>query len=142
VVKQWGDIFFINKTTGGFRNNQTLMAIIDKNLQEYPDHYDINQRWDLSTIFSIEGVVNVNEVSGFTADAIEHEYNTYWSDGKHPGTNKKIQMSLPKGELTWLQLWFAIDKLSKISGDDAHIYIEEITYSKTNPNTLVVFMGS
>jgi hypothetical protein len=118
------------------------MAIVDKNLASYPEHYEINDRWDLLTIFSIEGVVNVNELSGFEADAIEYGYNTSFSDEKYPGTYKTIQMSLPKGELTWLQLWFAIDKLVRISGDDTHIYIEEIKLSKTKPGILEIFMGS
>jgi hypothetical protein len=118
------------------------MGLIDSNLPDYPQHYEINERWGLNTIFCVDGVEDVNQPSGLKADFIDIKYNTFFVDGNYPGKDKRIYTSLPKGELSWFQLWLAIEKLSKVSEDEHHIYIEEIYYSKKNKNTLSVYLGS
>jgi hypothetical protein len=140
VVKQWDDIFFINKTTGGFRNNQFIMSHVNDTFNGDRLNDMVNNRFQ--TFFSMDEVQDINDISPFTAECIEYSYNTFWSDNHHPGVDKTIVSKLPKGELSWLDLWKVIDKQFRKSKDYHHKFIEEITYSKTNPNTLVVFMGS
>ena len=46
-----------------------------------------------------------------------------------------VEVTLPEGDLTWLDLWRAADKCIKQSGDAHHVFIEGI-----NPNGGVIEM--
>ena len=136
----YNQVNIINKTTGGFRNNQLNMSHVNDTFNGDRLNDMVNNRFH--TFFSMDEVTDINEISPFTAECIEYSYNTFWSDNIYPGIDKTIISKLPKGELSWLDLWKVIDKQFRKSKDYHHKFIEEISYSKTKPNTLVVFMGS
>lgn len=93
------------------------------------------------TFFCMDEVEDLNSIIPFTQKEIQFDYNTFWSDNQHPGVDKVITAKIKEGT-TWLGLWKTIDKMVKKSKDYHHIWIEEISVSKTNPNVLNVFLGS
>lgn len=61
-------------------------------------------------------------------------YNT----GEHVYTQK-----LPRTKkLTWLEVWKIADELMRTSGDDHHIFIEDIVEDKANPGCYAMVTGS
>jgi len=86
-------------------------------------------------------VWSIYEVDDFTvtpfpnAKSMNYKNDKYWS-----GVDKDITVNLTG--LTWLNLWRTADALIADSGDQHHIFIEDIRPSADDASILELFTGS
>jgi len=85
-----------------------------------------NATFDLKTIFTVDDVENVEEISPY--------------EGKWLKIDDNYKVRLPDGELTWLSLWIAVDKCYRMSPNKGHMWIEDFT--EVSNDTIECFLGS
>ena len=91
---------------------------------------DIALKNNFETTWSLYEVKDINDDSEITGD--------FMTDGYH-----KVKVSLPKGNLSYFQLWEYADKLFRLIGDTEHKFIEQFDVVKNNGKTEIqVFFGS
>lgn len=77
--------------------------------------YEIKEANGFVSMWSIyDGVNDPSEPSPYEARTMA--YNNNWGE--------PVEVPLPQGKLTWLDLWRAADKCIKDSGDTHHVFIE------------------
>ena len=92
--------------------------------------YEIKEANGFVSMWSIyDGVNDPNEPSPYEARTMVYQDN--WGE--------PVEVSLPAGKLTWLDLWKAADKCIKNSGDEHHVFIKGF---KKNSGILALFIGS
>lgn len=92
--------------------------------------YEIKEANGFVSMWSIyDGVNDPNEPSPYVARTMA--YNNHWGE--------PVEVSLPEGKLTWLDLWKAADKCIQESGDNHHVFIEGF---RQNGGVLELVTGS
>ena len=92
--------------------------------------YEIKEANGFVSMWSIyDGVNDPNELSPY-----EGKTMTYLDNWGEP-----VEVTLPPGKLTWLQLWEAADKCIKESGDKHHVFVEGF---RKNGGILELITGS
>ncbi len=97
---------------------------------EKQDMYDAyREMHKLRAVWSIYTIPNIDAMSGITAESLVYKNN--W------GT--PVTIALPRGEKTWGELYHAADRAIHDSGDDHHIYIEQL---RQEGNAVMLETGS
>lgn len=73
------------------------------------DNYNFTSIWSMYEVHSIEDKVNFDSCELVS-------YTNHWG--------KPVEVKLPEGELSWLDLWKAADECVVLSGDAHHVFIE------------------
>ena len=84
-------------------------------IEAIAEHHAFQSHW------SITEVTDFTEVpeAGLAATKLKYDVDAFWG--------KSVEINLPQ-EPTWLDLWTAADAAIAKSGDQHHIFIEDIVY--------------
>lgn len=92
--------------------------------------YELKEANGFVSMWSLyDGINDVEESSPYKARTMAYANN--WGE--------PVEVTLPEGNLTWLQLWKAADECIKQSGDTHHVFIEGF---KPNGGVLELITGS
>lgn len=92
--------------------------------------YELKEANGFVSMWSIyDGVNDPNEISPYEGKTMTYQDN--WGE--------PVEVTLPSGKLTWLQLWAAADKCIKESGDKHHVFVEGF---RKNGGILELITGS
>jgi hypothetical protein len=107
------------------------MSLKDKEWDaKYKSFAEIQSTNKFVSMWSIyDGVNDPTELSPYEGKTMSYMDN--WGE--------PVEVTLPNGPLSWLQLWEAADKCIKQSGDNHHIFIEGF---RKNGGILELITGS
>lgn len=91
------------------------MSFTDEKWRAFEDYREMHK---LQAVWSIYTIDNLDVMSGITADELVY--------GNHWGTGGAVRIPLKAGEKTWGELYHAADQAIRQSGDQHHIYIEQL----------------
>ena len=98
--------------------------------KDYERFSIIQKENNFKTEWDLFEVKDINELSPYEAD--------YLTDGYH-----NVEIILPNGKLTWLELWKYTNMLYETTGDIEHMFIESFKVIEINgKKELQVFLGS
>lgn len=84
---------------------------------------------------SIWSIFSVEDINGTCNSKFEGckvmSYTNHWGE--------PVEVTLPEGSLTWLQLWQAADQCIERSGDHHHVFVEAF---RRNGGVLELITGS
>ena len=108
-------------------NQGDVMSYTVEKQDMYSDHAAEHKYRSVWSIFSVD---NLEDDSGLSGAYMI--YSEYWG-------GKPISVALPKGNLTYAELYYYADQLIRDSGDTHHIFIESFEVVGDN---LVLWTGS
>lgn len=107
--------------------SEIMEKMIDKKMDEF---MNVGIKNNFDTTFCLYEIDNLKDNSNLSGD--------FMTDGYH-----KVKVDLPKGELSYFQLWEHADRLYKLIQSENHKFIEEFKVVQNNgKKEIQVFFGS